>query len=247
MKPLLDALADTDTSQQRIAIDVLGFVRNKNAGPALFAFATGNADTALRVRAMVACGALRDAALLPKYGALLGRDDDAPSDNVAVAAVWGVARMEDKRALPLLRAIAKRGTPEMRALAVLGLGALRDRASARDVARACPRERRGNAARAAAAYVLGEIGGEEDRATLLSLAEGSDPLSREMALMALARMHAAPDHATQRATIARHRRCACSRGAIRRARGAQAAAEAVRRAGCAALVTLATTRGPGRR
>ena len=67
VKPLLDALADTDASQQRIAIDVLGYVENRNAGSALFAFATGGADTALRVRAMVACGMLRDPALLPKY------------------------------------------------------------------------------------------------------------------------------------------------------------------------------------
>ena len=37
VKPLLDALADADGKQQRIAIDVLGNVANKNAGPALFA------------------------------------------------------------------------------------------------------------------------------------------------------------------------------------------------------------------
>ena len=53
--------------QQGIAIDVLGYTwRTENAGPALFAFATGSADTALRVRAMIACGMLRDAALLPR-------------------------------------------------------------------------------------------------------------------------------------------------------------------------------------
>src|SRR4029079_7411076 len=71
VKPLLDALADGDAGQQRVAIDVLGYVQNKNAGPSLFAFATGQADTALRLRAMIACGALRDPAMLPKYEALL--------------------------------------------------------------------------------------------------------------------------------------------------------------------------------
>ena len=83
VKPLLDALVDSDTSQQRIAIDVLGYVENKNAGPALFAFATGGADTALRLRAMIACGALRDGALLPKYEAYFAHEEDPPSDSVA--------------------------------------------------------------------------------------------------------------------------------------------------------------------
>ena len=47
----------------------------------------------------------------------------------AVAAAWGLARMNDKRALPALRRLAQRGTPEMRGLAVLGLGLQKDRAS----------------------------------------------------------------------------------------------------------------------
>ena len=41
VKPLLDALSDGDGGQQRVAIDVLGYVANKNSGPALFSFATG--------------------------------------------------------------------------------------------------------------------------------------------------------------------------------------------------------------
>ena len=238
VKPLLDALADADASQQRIAIDVLGYVENKNAGPALFAFATGGADTALRVRAMVACGMLRDPALLPKYTALLARPEDPPSDSVAVAALWGVSRMEDKRSLPLLRAIVKHGTPEMRALAVLGLGALSDRASARDVAKLARESGAGSTARAAAAYVLGDIGGEEDRATLLSLAEGPDALSRQMALIALARMPAAAEAAEQRATIDAMADALFEGGDPESPRD-QAAAEAIRRAGAAALMTLA--------
>jgi tetratricopeptide (TPR) repeat protein/HEAT repeat protein len=237
VKPLLDALADADPSQQRIAIDVLGFVRNKNAGSALFAFAIGNADTALRVRAMVACGALRDSALLPKYQALLAREEDAASDGVAVAAIWGLARMEDKRALPLLRAMVRRGSPQARAIAVLGVGAQRDRAGGAAVADLAKESGAGNAARAAAAYVLGEIGGEGDRATLLALAEGTDPLSREMALLALARMPPSHDTPSERATIAAMADAVFAAGDPESPR-AQAAAEAVRRAGCAALVMM---------
>jgi HEAT repeat protein len=224
---------------------VLGYVQNKNAGPALFAFATSNADTALRVRAMVACGALRDPALLPKYRALLEREDEFPSDNIAVAAVWGVARMEDKRAIPLLRSIARQGTPEMRALAVLGLGAVRDRASARDVAKLAKEGGTGNTARAAAAYVLGEIGGEEDRATLLSLAEGREPLTRQMAILGLARMPASPDKAEERATVSAMAD-AVFEGGDPESPHAQAAAAALRRAGSGALMALAA-RATGQR
>jgi tetratricopeptide (TPR) repeat protein/HEAT repeat protein len=240
VKPLLDALADADTSQQGIAIDVLGYVGNKNAGPALFAFATGNADTALRVRAMIACGMLRDPALLPRYSALLAQTEDPPSDSVAVAALWGASRVADKRALPLLRAIAKRGTPEMRALAVLGLGALHDRASARDVAKLARESGAGSTARAAAAYVLGEIGVEEDRASLLSLAEGPDALPRQMALVALTKLPPAPNKVEERATVDALADALFEGGNPESPRD-QASAEAIRRAGAGALVTLAST------
>jgi tetratricopeptide (TPR) repeat protein/HEAT repeat protein len=239
VKPLLDALADADASQQRIAIDVLGSVENKNAGPALFAFATGSAETALRVRAMIACGMLRDPALLPRYRALLDREEDPPSDNVAVAALWGVSRIEDKRAIPLLRTIVKHGTPEMRALAVLGLGALRDRASASEIAKLAKESGAGSAARAAAAYVLGEIGGEEDRATLLSLAEGTEPLARQMALIALARLPRATDKVEERATTDALADALFEGGDPESPRD-QAAAEGVRRAGASALMMLAS-------
>ena len=58
---------------------------------------------------MIACGALRDPALLPRYEAMLapsegkgGKDGEAtlpiqPNDALAVAAAWGVARMGDRR------------------------------------------------------------------------------------------------------------------------------------------------------
>ena len=145
--------------------------------------------------------------------------------------------MDDKRALPLLRAIARRGSPEARAVAVLGLGAQHDRAGAQAVADLAKESGGGNAARAAAAYVLGEIGGEGDRAPLLALAEGTDALSREMALLALARMPPGRDKATQRATISAMADAVFAGGDAESPR-AQAAAEAIRRAGCAALVMM---------
>jgi cellulose synthase operon protein C len=258
VKPLLDALADGDASQQRVAIDVLGYVENKNAGPSLFAFATGSGDTRLRTRAMLACGALRDPALVPKYEGLLlpglssrgdkpgkgtagaALDDAPPNDAVAVAAAWGLARMGDKRALPALRALAQRGAWETRALAVLGLGLQKDRASTAQVAQIARAADAGNAARAAAAYALGEFGAESETATLLNLAEGTDPLPRQMALVALARLAggARGDAPAGRAALGAMADAVFA-GTESVSPRARASADALRRAGSAALIMLA--------
>lgn len=202
VKPLLDALADGDAGQQRVAIDVLGYVQNKNASAALFAFAIGQAEGPLRTRAMLACGALRDAALLPKLEALLfpkspkgegggGGGEAMASDAVARAASWAVAKLGDRRAIPLLRKVAQSGTPDMRAFAVLGLGALKDKSSAALVAQTARSLEVGTTARAAAAYALGELGAESEATSLITIAEGTDALPRQMAILALARMGAA--------------------------------------------------------
>jgi tetratricopeptide (TPR) repeat protein len=193
VKPLLDALADQDVGQQRIAIDVLAYVQNRNAALPLFAYATGPAELALRTRAMIACGALADASLTARYQALLYPKDASGeqaglADSVAVAAVWGLARTRDVRALPLLRRVARDGTPVMRALAALGLGLARDKASVADIAAIAASVDAGNVARAAAAYALGQLDARAQLPTLLEIAEGGDPLPRRMALLALARL-----------------------------------------------------------
>ena len=193
VKPLLDALADGDAGQQRVAIDVLGYVQNKNAGSALFAFATGQGEASLRTRAMLACGALRDVALLPKYQGLLfpkqeGGGEAMASDTIAVAATWALARLGDKKSIPLLRRVAQSGTPDMRAFAVLGLGTLKDKTSTALLSATARSLDAGTVARAAAAYALGELGADTEATTLVTLAEGTDALPREMAILALARM-----------------------------------------------------------
>ncbi|KYF97073.1 hypothetical protein BE18_08815, partial [Sorangium cellulosum] len=87
VKPLLDALADEKESQQKVAIEVLAYVENKSAGPALYNFAIGQADKGLRARAMIACGALRDPSMLERYEQMLAPRDAAatvlPNDAVA--------------------------------------------------------------------------------------------------------------------------------------------------------------------
>ncbi|MCU0691951.1 MAG: HEAT repeat domain-containing protein, partial [Polyangiaceae bacterium] len=194
VKPLLDALADDNQAQQLIAIEVLAFVQNRSAAPALFAFATGQADVGLRTRAMVACGALRDPDLLPRYRSLLRPDDAAPivlGGAIPVAAAWGVARMQHPKALPLLRDLSKQGTPELRALALLGLGFSADRVSAPLLAGVVESLDAGNVAQAAAALALAELGAKEGVDALVTLSRSPDALPRAAALVALGRL--APD------------------------------------------------------
>lgn len=196
VKPLLDALADADVSQQRIAIDVLAYVQNRNAALPLFAYATGAGDPALRARAMVACGALGDGALVPKVEALLfpkdaSSDGAGLTDAVGVAAVWGLARLGDGRAVPVLRRVVRGGAPSMRALAALGLGAARDTTSVGELAQMASSVDSGTVARAAAAHALGDLGAQAQVPTLLELAEEGEPIARSAALVALARMAAA--------------------------------------------------------
>ena len=193
VKPLLDALADPDVSQQRIAIDVLAYVQNRNAALPLFAFATGPAEPALRARAMIACGALADATLVPRYEALLFPkdalgDQAGAADAVAVGAVWGLARMGDARALPLLRRVARAGSPAMRTLAVIGLGIAHDGASAAEITEIARSVDAGTLTRAAAAYALGDLNAQAAVPALLEMAEDGEVLPRRMALVALARM-----------------------------------------------------------
>src|SRR5690606_35294804 len=119
VKPLLDALNDERDAQQRTAIELLAHIQNKGAGPALFAYATGSGELDMRVRAMLAVGALQDAALLPKLESVLALDGVVRSDEsdpVTVAAAWAVARMRDRRAIPLLQKLIGSEAPSIRGL-----------------------------------------------------------------------------------------------------------------------------------
>src|SRR5262249_29256634 len=160
----------------KIAIEVLAYVENKSAGPALHNFATGQADKTLRIRAMIACGALRDEAMLPRYEAMLapkeGTASVLPSDALAVAAAWGVARMGEggsadaqktaKKAEPLLLRLLSSASPDVRALAAIGLGLGHDKKHAPALIALARSPEAGPTARAAATHALAELGAGAD-------------------------------------------------------------------------------------
>jgi tetratricopeptide (TPR) repeat protein len=199
VKPLLDALGDDKESQQKIAIEVLAYVQNKSAGPALFNFALGQAEKSLRVRAMIACGALRDPALLPKYEQLLAPKDGAssvvPSDTIAVAAAWGVARLGDRKAEPLMVRLLGSSAPDVRALAAIGLGLGRDKKHAPALAAMARSIEAGPTARAAAVHALGEIGAASPELLplFISAADSNEVLLRQAALLTMARLGSKDD------------------------------------------------------
>ncbi|WP_437915450.1 tetratricopeptide repeat protein [Sorangium sp. So ce302] len=199
VKPLLDALADEKESQQKVAIEVLAYVENKGAGPALYNFAVGQADKGLRARAMIACGALRDPAMLERYEQMLAPRDAAasvlPNDAVAVAATWGVARLAAGGGRPAAKAVAllarllSSPAPEVRALAAVGLGLTHDRKHAAALSAVARAPEAGSVPRAAAVRALGELaGGGEGPALFMSLADSSEPELRRAALLTLARL-----------------------------------------------------------
>ncbi len=193
VKPLLDALGDERDTQQRIAIELLAHIQNKSAGPALYAYATGPADPELRVRAMVAVGALRDPGLLDKLGELLaphGEVSSDESDPIAVAAAWAVARMGSPKAVPLLDKLLDSEAPSIRALAALGLGLEGDKRAAAKLSKVVGSMEAGPLPRAAAAFALGQLGDHSRVETLSQLAEAQDPTVRAAAIVALARLDA---------------------------------------------------------
>ncbi len=197
VKPLLDALADDKDSQQKVAIEVLAYVENKGAGPALYNYATGTADKSLRVRAMIACGALRDPALLARYELMLAPKEGAasvlPSDATAVAAAWGVARMGDRKAEGLLVKLLSSSSPDVRALAAVGLGLTHDRKHVPALAALARASEASPTARAAAMHALAELGAGVDPAMLLANAGSNDMLLRQAALLTMARLGSRDD------------------------------------------------------
>jgi tetratricopeptide (TPR) repeat protein len=193
VKPLLDALGDERSAQQRIAIELLSHIQNRSAGPALFAYATGPADPALRARAMVAVGALQDPGLLPKLGDLLAPHGVAraeESDPISVAAAWAVARMNSPKARGLLLKLLQSDAPTIRGFGALGLGLLGDHSSVAQLARVAGSVQAGPIPRAAAAFALGQLGAKDQVQVLLQLAEAADPALRAAAIVALARLRA---------------------------------------------------------
>ena len=191
VKPLLDALSDPRETQQQVAITLLTHVGNKDAASSLFAYATGTADPALRARAMVAVGALRDARLEQKLAELLlsgERGHLSDSDPVSVAAAWSLSRLGTKSSLGSLEKLAQSDAGNLRALAVLGLGKLGDMRAVPQVRALLRNPEAGALPRAAAAFAAGALALRGEAEALTELSRDPDTSVRAQAILALSRL-----------------------------------------------------------
>ncbi len=183
LKPLLEALADDDPAQQRVAVDVLGFLGNANAAGPLLAAAEAEGPLDLRARALAGAGALGGEAYLPRCEVLAR----GPERRRRAVATWAIARIGGRRAVPVLRALRDHADPDVRAFAILGLGAAGDRASAEPLRRALASDRQ-RVVQESAAWALGFVGGEADVAPLVSALANGQGRVRAAAALALGRI-----------------------------------------------------------
>ncbi|MBW2465644.1 MAG: HEAT repeat domain-containing protein, partial [Deltaproteobacteria bacterium] len=152
LKPLLEALADDDPAQRRVAVAILGHLGNDNAAAPLLALAEGDGDMGTRSAALIAAGAIAPPDLALRFLAIA----EGPERRLRSVAGWGLAQMGGRGAVTAMRGLLSRGDPSVRAFAALGLGRAGDRASAEALG-GLLRSDRSVYVQAAAAWALGEL------------------------------------------------------------------------------------------
>jgi len=192
LKPLLEALADPDPAQRRVAVDVLGHLGNRNAAGPLLALAEGDAPVELRIRALEGVGRLKD----PEVAARLAALATGSERRLREVAAWALAQVHGARSEPALRTLLAQGDPGVRAHAAIGLGASADPRVA-DMLEAAVQNERSPAVQAAAAWSLGEVGDDAAVPLLVSALRGAPPLVARASALALGAL------ATQGATAGR--------------------------------------------
>ncbi|MBO6937071.1 MAG: HEAT repeat domain-containing protein [Deltaproteobacteria bacterium] len=180
LKPLLEALADPDPAQRRVAVDVLGHLGNPNAAGPLLAMAEGDAPVELRIRALDGVGRLGD----PSLAARLAEIATGSERRLRPVAAWALAQVGGPRAVESLRSLLTRGDPAVRAHAALGLGRAQDTRSLEALTRAL-RSERSPAVQAAAAWALGRVGSADEVPALISGLRGGVFLVARASALAL--------------------------------------------------------------
>jgi HEAT repeat protein/predicted Zn-dependent protease len=180
IKPLLEALADRDASQRRIALAILGPLGNPSAAAPLLAVAESSEPLDVRLQAMQAVATIATPELVPRLAALATVEPPA----LRAAVTLALARAGGRAAIEALRARVTDGDAAVRGWAALGLGLARDASSAPALRRMLddPRDH----ARACAALALGWIGDRTALPVLVALAREGVPGASPAALAALA-------------------------------------------------------------
>jgi len=166
LQPLLEALRDEkETSQQRVAVAVLGHLGNKGAAAPLVHMARvepskdvrrlgtlqENLDREVRVDALVAAGRLGDPAVLGDVLPLMDQKEIAMRE----AATFALGRSGDKRAVaPLIKALDD-SRQSVQVLACFGLAQIDDPRAGPALIKTLSDARRHDAVRGACGYALG--------------------------------------------------------------------------------------------
>ncbi|HEU0032891.1 MAG TPA: tetratricopeptide repeat protein [Kofleriaceae bacterium] len=166
LQPLLEALRDEkDTTQQRVAVAVLGHLGNKGAAGPLIHMArqeppkdarhigtlAESLDREVRVDALVAAGRLGDPKVLGDVLPLM----DHPELTMKEAATFTLGRSGDRRAVPALLKALGSSRPSVQTLACLGLSQIDDARVVPALVATLNDARKEDATRAACAYGLG--------------------------------------------------------------------------------------------
>jgi tetratricopeptide (TPR) repeat protein len=186
LAPLLDALGDTDSSQQQVALDILGFLANPNASSALVTLAeSAQTSSALRQRALLAAGALGDPRVFSRLVALA----DSGDTTLATIATWGIAHVRTRSAQEALVRLLQSDDAQdsVRMMAALGLAGTRDARAKSALRAAIDNPSRTDGLRASAALALGSALDGEARSTMLAAIAAGPVLLRAAAAAVLGR------------------------------------------------------------
>lgn len=152
LKPLLEALADTDPSQRQVALSLLGRLGNRGAAAPLMTIAENATHTKERADALLAVGELGAPESVARLRALL----TAVEGRLRPLSVWALVRCAGASARSDLTDLAGDADASVRTLAVLGLGLVGTRADI-SALRVLSSERNPNV-RAAAIWALAQQG-----------------------------------------------------------------------------------------
>lgn len=172
IKPLLEALADPDPAQRRIALDILGHLGNESAAAPLLAVAENpSLDGTSRVSALLAAATVGSSDLLPRFITLA----EGPDRRLSGPATWALARLGGREALATVRELARSPEASPRtAFAVLALGVHGNASDARRLTALLDDGRSGPVV-SAALWALGRIGSGADVGRLVEVLRGRGP------------------------------------------------------------------------
>jgi tetratricopeptide (TPR) repeat protein len=211
--PLLLTLSGTNSGEQQIAISLLAHSTKKSAASGLLAFAEGGGPEEQRLLSVLALGQHKSTELSARLGELVSVDGTPKRGRIARAAAWALAKTSGKEGYAPLLSAQKKGDPELRAYAALGLSdlgappaALR-RETLAALRSTLSEPQHGEVARSAAALALGrlsqlldvsqsELSPSSERESVQALADafGSPSvLLKQSALLALSQMESGPE------------------------------------------------------